>query len=101
MKTAAAYPRAIFFVSVAVVSVSSVLLSLIRLPNASEYHRQGLLDLEEPTSVVDHIQEDTLVDLRDARPEPGEPSEDAGLNKIAALPSYGTALKTSSIRSFH
>ena len=101
MKTVVAYPRAIFFVSVAVVSVSSVLLSLVRLPNASEYHRQDLLDPEEPTSAVDHIQEDTLVDLRVARPEPGEPSEDAGLNKIAALPSYGTASKTPSIRSFH
>ena len=101
MKTAAAYPRAIFFVSVAVVSISLVLLSLIRLPNASEYHRQGLLDLEEPTSAVDHIQEDTLADLRDARPEQGEPSEDAGLNKIPALPSYGTASKTPSIRLFH
>jgi hypothetical protein len=102
MKTVATYPPAIFFVSAATVSVSLILLSFVRLPNASEYHRQGLLDLEEPISAVDHIQEGMLVDLRDGRPEPGEPGEDAGLNsKIAALPSYGTASKAPSIHSFH
>jgi len=97
MKTVAMYPPAIFFVSAASVSVSLVLLSFVRLPNASEYHRQGLLDLEEPA--VDHIQEGTLVDLRNGRPEPGE---DAVLNtKIAALSSYGTASKPPSIHLFH
>jgi len=98
VQTVAAYPRTIFFVSVASVAISLVLLSFVRLPNASEYHRQSLLDLEEPTSAVDYIQEGTSVDLGD-RPEPGE---DASLNKMAAgLPSYGAAAKTPSIRSVH
>ena len=91
MRTVATYPPAIFFVSAATISASLVLLSFVGLPNTSDYHKQGLLDLEEPTSAVDHIQEGTLVDLRDRRPEVGEPGEDARLNsKIAALTSYGT-----------
>ena len=99
MQTVAAYPRTIFFVSVVTIAISLVLLSFVRLPNASEYHRQSLLDLEEPTSAVDHMQGGTLVDLGDVQPEPGE---DASLNKMAVgLPSYGAAAKPLSIRSVH
>lgn len=102
MQTVAVYPRTLFFVSVATVSISLVLLSLVRLPNASEYHRQSLLDLEEPTSAVDHIQEGTLVDLLgEARPEQSEPGEDPSLNKMAAVPSYGATAKLPSIHSVH
>jgi ParB-like chromosome segregation protein Spo0J len=102
MKTVATYPRTIFFVTVATVSISLVLLSFVRLPNASEYHRQGLLDLEEPTSDADRVQERTLVGLEDRQAEEGATANDTGLKKrVMGLPSYGSAAKPSSTQLAH
>lgn len=50
VNTVAIYPRMVFFVSVAALSTSYCLLSLVRLPKDNEYHRQSLADLEEPES---------------------------------------------------
>ena len=46
--TVAIYPRMVFFVSVAVISTSYCLLSLVRLPKDDEYHRESPIDVEEP-----------------------------------------------------
>ncbi|KDR73680.1 hypothetical protein GALMADRAFT_251460 [Galerina marginata CBS 339.88] len=50
MKTVATFPRTIFFVSVASVAVSFVLLSLVRLPKESNNRRESYADPEEPGS---------------------------------------------------
>ena len=50
VKTVAVYPRMVFFVSVAVISTSYCLLSLVRIPKDDEYLRQNLADLEESGS---------------------------------------------------
>ena len=49
VKTVAIFPRMVFFVSVAALSTSYCLLSLIKIPKDDEleYHRQNLADLEE------------------------------------------------------
>jgi hypothetical protein len=47
VKTVAYYPRMVFFISVAAISTSYCLMSLIRIPKDDEYHRQNLADLEE------------------------------------------------------
>ncbi|KAF8808993.1 MFS general substrate transporter [Phlegmacium glaucopus] len=64
IKTVAIYPRMVFFVSVAAVSISFCLLSLVRIPKDDKYHRQSLADLEEPgsneESSTSRVQESTL-----------------------------------------
>ena len=52
VKTVAIFPSMVFFVSVATISTSYCLLSLIRLPKDDEleYHRQSFVDLEESGS---------------------------------------------------
>lgn len=52
IKTVAIFPRMVFFVSVAAISISYCLLSFVRIPKDDEYHRQSLVqvDLEEEGS---------------------------------------------------
>ncbi|KAF9479281.1 MFS general substrate transporter [Pholiota conissans] len=45
--TVAIHPRAIFYVSVATVSVSFILLGFVRLPSERDYRRESLGDVEE------------------------------------------------------
>ncbi|KDR68702.1 hypothetical protein GALMADRAFT_256506 [Galerina marginata CBS 339.88] len=88
MKTVATYPRTIFFVAVAAVTVSFFLLSFVRLPKESDYLRQSLADLEEPDSGFDttYLEESTLVDTR---------VDAAGARKRQAV-SYGSTTQPTS-----
>ena len=67
MKTVATYPRTIFWVSVATVTTSFILINFVRLPSEREYRQENMTDLEERDPLLpqtSHGQEDTLVDDR-------------------------------------
>ncbi|PPQ91426.1 hypothetical protein CVT25_014314 [Psilocybe cyanescens] len=60
------FPSAIFYVTTFSVSASFILLAFVRLPKESDYRRESLADLEEPSSSEpeSHSQEDTFVDFQ-------------------------------------
>ncbi|KAF8969597.1 major facilitator superfamily domain-containing protein [Flammula alnicola] len=94
MKTVATYPRTIFFVSVATVTISFFFLSLIRLPKEKDYRRERFADLEEvgpasepQESLTMRVQEGTLVDIDDSSND--RESDRAARKRHVNVLSYG------------
>ncbi|KAH9484438.1 putative membrane protein [Psilocybe cubensis] len=67
IKTVTFFPAAIFYLTTFSVTISFILLALVRVPKESEYRRESIADLEEPTINPQpqvHHHEETLVDTR-------------------------------------